>query len=156
MTDRIALSLWEPVQAHRALQTAWRHAKAMLMAGHRLVLEIKPETRSEAQNRVLHSRIGDIAKQIEWCGTRRDADTWKRLLTAAWLRARGESVEILPALDGHGVDVVFRHTSKLTRAECQELSEFVLAWGTERDVQWCIASLCGEVDAETGEIRVAA
>jgi hypothetical protein len=63
---------------------------------------------------------------------------------AAWLRARGEHVEILPALDGHGVDVVFRPTSKLSRAECAELSEFIMAWGTERDVPWCAASLAGE------------
>ena len=60
---------------------------------------------------------------------------------AAWLRARGESVEILPALDGHGVDVVFRHTSELTVAECVELSDFILAWGDEHGVQWCRASL---------------
>lgn len=154
--DRINVALFNVQQGYQQLLHAWQWAKAMLAAGHRLVLEIRPEKRSDAQNRVLHSRFGDIAKQLEWFGRKRDTDTWKRLLTAAWLRARGESVEVLPALDGHGVDVVFRQTSKLTRAECQELSEFVLAWGTERGVQWCIASLCGEVDPETGEIREAA
>lgn len=152
MSDRVTLTLWNPQQGYQALLDVWKQAKALLMAGHRLVLELRPEKRSDAQNRVLHSRIGDIAKQIEWCGCKRDTEVWKRLLMAAWLRARGESVEILPALDGHGVDVVFRHTSKLSRAECQELSEFVLAWGSERGVKWCIASLCGEVDEETGEM----
>ena len=155
MTERRTFILREPVSAYQAIQQAWRWAKSMLMAGHRLVLEVREETRSDAQNRVLHSRIGDIAKQIEWCGCKRDTDTWKRLLTAAWLRARGEHVEILPALDGHGVDVVFRKTSKLSRKECAELSEFILAWGTERGVQWCIASLCGEVDPVTGEMEAA-
>ena len=166
MTDRLTISLREPIQAHTAVGEAWLFAKAMLIAGHRMIVEIRPDTRSDAQNRLLHSRIGDIAKQIEWCGCKRDTDTWKRLLTAAWLRARGESIEILPALDGHGVDVVFRQTSKLTRAECIELSDFVMAWGSERDIQWCAASLALEVppkpalahkekttvDMETGEI----
>ena len=166
MTDRLTISLREPVQAHTAVGEAWLFAKAMLIAGHRMIVEIRPDTRSDAQNRLLHSRIGDIAKQIEWCGCKRDTDTWKRLLTAAWLRARGESIEILPALDGHGVDVVFRQTSKLTRAECGELLEFVTAWGSERNIQWCAASLALEVppkpalahkekttiDMETGEI----
>ena len=164
MTDRLTISLREPVQAHTAVGEAWLFAKAMLIAGHRMIVEIRPETRSDAQNRLLHSRIGDIAKQIEWCGCKRDTDTWKRLLTAAWLRARGESIEILPALDGHGVDVVFRQTSKLTRAECIELSDFVMAWGSERDIQWCAASLALDIppqpqakaretiDMETGEI----
>ena len=129
----------------------WAWAKPLLMAGHRLVVEIRPETRSTAQNARLHAMLGDIARQVEWAGKKRDTDTWKRLLTAAWLRARGESVELLPAIDGHGVDVVFRRTSKLTRAECSELCEYVMAWCSEHDValrdarQW-------EINPETGEI----
>jgi hypothetical protein len=134
MTERITLQLINPVQAHQAIETAWRHAKARLMAGHRLTLEVRPEKRSDAQNRLLHACLSEISKQIEWAGAKRDVDTWKRLLTAAWLRARGESVEVLPAIDGHGIDVVFRHTSKLTKAECAELSEFVMAWAAERGI----------------------
>lgn len=134
MSERITLPLINPVQAHQAIEAAWRHAKALLMAGHRLTLEVRPEKRSDAQNRLLHACLSEISKQIEWAGAKRDVDTWKRLLTAAWLRARGESVELLPALDGHGVDVVFRHTSKLTKAECAELSEFVMAWAAERGI----------------------
>lgn len=158
--DRINVVLWNWPQGWQAFKDAAAWAKAMLAAGHRLVLELRPENRSDAQNRLLHSRINDIRKQCQWAGKPRDLDTWKRLLVAAWLRARGEHVEILPALDGHGVDVVFRHTSKLSRRECAELSEFVMAWGTEQDVQWCPASLGRDgqeppretIDAETGEI----
>ena len=134
MAERITLSLWEPVQGHKALMTAWMHAKAWLMAGHRLVLEIRPEKRSDAQNRLLHACLSEISKHVEWAGAKRDVDTWKRLLTAAWLRARGEPIEMLPAVDGHGVDIVFRRTSQLTRAECAELSEFVMAWAAEHGV----------------------
>ena len=135
MAERLTLSLWEPVQAHKAIMTAWHHAKGWLMAGDtRLTLEIRPEKRSDAQNRLLHACLSEISKQVEWAGARRDVDTWKRLLTAAWLRARGEPIEMLPAVDGHGVDIVFRRTSQLTKAECAELSEFVMAWAAERDI----------------------
>ncbi len=134
MTERITLPLINPVQGHQAIEAAWRHAKAWLMAGHRLTLEVRPEKRSDAQNRLLHACLSEISKQVEWAGAKRDVDTWKRLLTAAWLRARGEGVEVLPAIDGHGIDVVFRHTSKLTKAECAELSEFVMAWAAERGI----------------------
>ena len=135
MTDRLVLRLHNAQQAHSAIQKAWAHAKGWLLGGgQRLVLEIKPETRSDRQNRLLHAMLGDIADQVEWAGQRRDVDTWKRLLTAAWLRARGEPIEMLPALDGHGVDIVFRRTSQLTKAECAELSEFVMAWAAERDI----------------------
>lgn len=135
MADRITLSLWEPTQAHKALMHAWSHAKAWIMAGHRLTLEVRPEKRSDAQNRLLHACLSDISKQIEWAGAKRDVDTWKRLLTAAWLRARGEHVEMLPAIDGNGVDIVFRRTSQLTKAECAELSEFVMAWAVDNNVR---------------------
>ena len=135
MAERLTMSLWEPVQAHQAIQTAWHHAKGWLMAGdQRLTLEIRPEKRSDAQNRLLHACLSEISKQVEWAGAKRDVDTWKRLLTAAWLRARGEPIEMLPALDGHGVDIVFRRTSQLTKAECAELSEFVMAWAAERGI----------------------
>lgn len=158
---RIILVLWSWPQAWQAFKDVAAQAKAWILAGHRLVLELRLETRSDAANRLLHSRFNDIAKQCEWAGKKRPLETWKRLLVAAWLRARGEHVEILPALDGHGVDVVFRHTSKLTRRECSELSEFVMAWGSDQDppVRWCPASLGRDgqaVDPETGEILEAA
>lgn len=147
MSTRQTVVLSNPQQAAQVLPQVWAQCKALLVAGHRLVLEVRLETRSDAQNRLLHSRIGDIARAVEWAGAKRDTDTWKRLLVAAWLRARGEHVELLPAIDGHGVDVVFRHSSKLTRAECSELSEFIIAWGTERGVDWRPASLGAEMAA---------
>ena len=145
MSTRQTVVLSNPQQAAKALPLVWAQCKALLVAGHRLVLEVRLETRSDAQNRLLHSRIGDIARAVEWAGAKRDTETWKRLLTAAWLRARGDSVELLPALDGRGVDVVYFSTSHLTRAECSELSEFIIAWGTERGVDWRPASLGAEM-----------
>lgn len=128
MAEALKAHLINPVQARAPFENAWKTAKAALMAGHRMVLELRPETRNDEQNRLLHATLTEIAKTREWAGKKRDIEVWKRLLTAAWLRARGESVEILPALDGHGVDVVFRRTSSLTKAECAELITFIQAW----------------------------
>jgi len=151
--SRITLTLWSVLQAHQEIQRAWAWAKAMLADGRRLVLELRLETRSDAQNRLLHSRLQDVAKHCEWAGARRDVDTWRRLFTSAWLRTHGQQVELLPALDGHGVDIVYASTTKLSRAQCADLSEYVMAWGSERDVKWCLASLGRDsVDPETGEI----
>lgn len=126
--DAIKAHLINPVQARQPFENAWHQAKSALMAGHRLVLELKPEKRSDSQNKLLHALIGEIAASHEWCGKKHDTETWKRLLVAAWTRARGESVELLPALDGHGVDIVFRRTSKMTKGEVNELIEFIEAW----------------------------
>ena len=97
-------------------------------------VKVEPITRSLAQNAKLHALIADIAKNLEWAGAKRDVETWKRLLTAAWLRARGEPIEMLPALDGHGVDIVFRRTSELTVNEMIELIEYIQAWAVDKNI----------------------
>lgn len=138
------MRLYNPQQGHESLRKAWEWLKPMLMAGHRMEIECRPEKRSSAENRLLHALIGEISKQIEWAGKKQDAETWKRLLVAAWSREQGLSVEILPALDGHGVDIVPVRTSKLSRGECADLITYVQAWAASHGVR--------VVDPETGEI----
>lgn len=76
MAERITLSLYNAQQAHQAIQTAWKHAKGWLMASDtRLTLEIRPEKRSDAQNRLLHACLSEISKQVEWAGAKRDVDS---------------------------------------------------------------------------------
>jgi hypothetical protein len=125
----------------------WPMVKAHLMARRRIVVEVREETRTLAENAKLHALLARISQSVEWAGAKRDAEVWKRLMTAAWLRARGEPVEMLPALDGHGIDVVFRRTSQLTKSECAELIEFVQAWAAEHGID------TSYVDPDTGEIR---
>jgi hypothetical protein len=149
------LTLHNPQQAHQAIAAAWLHIKAHLMAGTRLVLEVRDETRRTAQNNLLHSSFSDIAKQVEWCGKRMSINVWKRLCTAAWLRELGESPEMVPALDGKGFDVIFERTSTLTVKQCASLTDWVHAFGDEHGVNWSPASLGRDwagVDMETGEI----
>ena len=38
---------------------------------------------------------------------------------------------MLPALDGHGVDIVWRKTSAMTQREVRELLSFIEAWEAE-------------------------
>ncbi len=150
------LTLVNPQQAHQAIAAAWLHIKAHLMAGTRLVLEIKDETRRTAQNNLLHSSLSDIARQVDWCGKRLSIDVWKRLCTAAWLRELGESPEMVPALDGKGFDVIFERTSQLSVKQCASLTDWVHAFGDEHGVNWSPASLGRDwagVDMETGEIN---
>jgi hypothetical protein len=96
--------------------------------------EFSPPKRSGSQNDMLHALLGEIAARQAWAGKMRSTEVWKRLTTAAWLRARGDSVEVLPALDGHGVDLVYTPTSSLSKAECAELLDFVTAWAAEAGV----------------------
>lgn len=125
--------LRDAAQAHDLIvRVVWPRIKEhFAIGGGSLDLMATPERRSSEANAKLHAELNEVAKVIPWAGRLRDIDVWKRLMTAAWLRARGENIELLPALDGHGVDVVFRRTSTLSRAETSELIEFVLAWKAE-------------------------
>lgn len=123
--------LYSPEQARAVIKTLWPEVLAHLRLGQRLEIEVREERRSEPQNDLLHPRIREIAKRTKWAGKLRDEETWKRLLVAAWCRTRGESVEILPALDGHGVDIVPARTSKLSKAQTTDLLDYVEAWAAE-------------------------
>ena len=143
----LRIRCWDPVQAKKAIdEVLWPAVKNHLMAGQRMVIECRQETRSLAENAMLHALLSEISSKVEWAGKKRDPETWKRLLTAAWCRARNEHIEMLPAIDGHGVEIVFRRTSQLTRSECAELIEYVLAWAAEHGIG------TDRVDPETGEI----
>ena len=90
--------------------------------------------RSVEKNAHLHAVLGEIAKQKQWAGQWLDATTWKRLLVAAFEREQKRSLEVYPAIDGHGVDVVYRRTSRMTQEEIRELIHFAEAWAIEQGV----------------------
>lgn len=100
---------------------------------------VKDMDRSSSQNRALHAALSDIAAQVEHGGKKWDVTIWKRLCTAAWLREEGEQALLIPAIDGHGFDVVFTRTSKLTVKQCASLLDWVMAFGSEHNVKWSTA-----------------
>ena len=85
MSERIALTLFEPVQARKAVDYLYEQAKPRLMAGHRLVATLEPETRRDNHNRHFHSLIGQIAQQMgERVPDLADAEDAKRILISAF------------------------------------------------------------------------
>jgi hypothetical protein len=92
------------------------------------VARISPPTRNLKQNALLHAELQEIARTRTWCGFELDVEDWKRLMVAAWMRAKGESPVFIPAIDGHGMDVIYKRTSKLTKEEMSDLIEYVIAW----------------------------
>ena len=90
--------------------------------------------RSVEQNDKLHALLTDIAGQKQWAGQWLDVEDWKRLMTAAWLRASGHSVRVFPSIDGQGVDMLYQKTSRLTRRDMSELLEYVTAWAIDNEI----------------------
>lgn len=130
MADRLTLSMWEPGQAKQAINAAWMHAKNLLIAGHRLVVEVRPEKRSDAQNRRLWAMLRDIATQVDWYGQKLTDEEWKDVFTASLKRTK-----VVPGLDG-GFVVCGQRTSKMTKAEMAELQELMEAFGVEKGVRF--------------------
>lgn len=91
--------LLNPQYSHAAIMDAGNGPRH-LIAGAEMEITVKRATRNTKQNALLHAMLTDIAMQHEWAGKLRDVECWKRLLTAAWLRTRGEPLEMLPAVDG--------------------------------------------------------
>ena len=146
MSERVSVRCWEPVQAHRAIQaTVWPQLKAMLMAGHRMVVEVKPETRSLEQNARLWAMLTEISQQVDWYGNRLTPEEWKDVFSAAMKRSK-----VVPGLDG-GFVVCGQSTSKMTRAEMSEMQQLMEAFGAERGVVFTERTL----DPQTGEIVMA-
>lgn len=132
MSERISVPMLEPVQAHKALtNVVWPRLKAMLVAGHRMVVEVKPETRSLEQNARLWAMLTEISEQVDWYGRRLTPEDWKHVFTASLRK-----LDVVPNLDGTGFVALGMSTSKMTRREMAELQELMEAFGAERGVRF--------------------
>lgn len=144
MTERQRFTLWEPVQAHKIITLQlWPLLKSMLMAGHRVVVEIKPETRTLAQNARLWAMLTDVSKQVNWYGRKLTPENWKDVLTAALTKQ-----DVVPGIDG-GFVALGKSTSNMTKLEMSELQDLIEAFGAQQGVRFTAPEY---VDPETGEI----
>ena len=122
-------------------QARERAVAAVREADAGMVVQIKAPGRTSAENALLHVLISDIAKQAEWAGKKRDTECWKRLLVAAWCRVKGEPLELLPSLDGHGFDILPARTSALSKRDCASLIEYIYFWGAENGIAFSEAPI---------------
>jgi hypothetical protein len=128
VAETLKAHLLNPQQARAPFENAWNMAKALLSAGHRLTLELKPEKRSDAQNRRLWAMLADISRQVDWYGQKLAPEDWKHIFSASLKKQRA-----VPGLDG-GFVVLGLSTSKMTKAEMSELQELMAAFAAERGV----------------------
>jgi len=144
MTERQRFTLWEPVQAHKVITLQlWPLLKSMLMAGQRVVVEIKPETRTLAQNARLWAMLTDVSKQVNWYGRKLSQEEWKHVFTASLSKQ-----DVVPGIDG-GFVVLGKSTSKMTKPEMSELQQLIEAFGAQHGVRFTAQEY---IDQETGEI----
>ena len=143
MAERLTIQLWQPTQAHAAIAQAWKDCiKPMLIAGHRMVLEVKPQKRSNEQNRRLWAMLTDVSQQVDWYGQTLSPEDWKHIFTASLQKTR-----LVPGIDG-GIVVLGQSTSRMTKAEMCDLQTLIEAFAAEQGInlgQW--------VDPDGGDVH---
>ena len=152
---RQATTLFNVTQGHAEMSTViWPAAKVQLQAGHNVVVEIRTETRSLAQNNLMWSVLRDLSAQVKWCGRRLTPEGWKE-----WITGHLEGQELLPNMDGTGFISITsgKSTRQMTVKEMTAVIDLAHAFGAERGVKWSRTSLGrddapGDVDPDTGEV----
>ena len=152
MTDRLTMTLYSPEQAFREFKCAWQWVKTNWREGHRMILELRMDTRTKAQNRIMWSCLGDLSRQVTWFGKQLTDDGWK-----CWITGHLNGQELHPNMDGTGFISVTRGTSTsgMTIKEMTAVIDLCHAFGAEKSVNWSKTSLGrdhGWVDPDTGEI----
>ena len=128
---KLSIECVNPVQAHTAMtKSIWPQLKNALIAGHKMVLEVKPSTRSLEQNARLWAMLTDISNQVNWYGRKLTPHDWKHVFTASLKKQ-----DVVPGLDG-GFVVLGMSTSKMTKAEMCDLQTLMEAFGAEQGVRF--------------------
>lgn len=131
--------LINPVQATQAWQALYQNeVKPLTMAGHRLRLSVKRETRSTAQNARMWAMLEDVARQVEWHGRKLSKEDWKHVFSAGLKRQ-----DAVPGIDG-GFVVLGQSTSKMTVGEMGDLMTLMEVFGAEQGVRFTAPASWGD------------
>lgn len=135
-------TLYNAQTGHAAMQALWIDAKALLMAGKRLVVEIKEPTRSSEASAKFHAMCGDFARSgIKWAGKARSLDEWKVLLISGHAVATKIGAELVPGLEGEFLNIR-ESSARMSIARMNSLIEYSYAAGTSMGVRFS----CPEVE----------
>jgi len=114
------------------------HFIANAPEGYRV--EIRPKTRTLAQNDILWSILTDISRQVDFVIngqlTKVVPEEVKDILSAAL----SNETRMATGING-GLVILGKRTSKMTVRQMTELIELAHAFGTEKGVKWSPTSL---------------
>lgn len=85
--------------------------------------------RSSASNALLHVRIREVSKQIQWYGQWLTEADWKIMFSAAM----HQESRIVPGINTSFVSLGY-HTREMTQKEINDMIEFIHAFGAERNI----------------------
>lgn len=101
-------------------------------AGWGTRLEFKATKRSLPQNDLMWSLLTDVAQQVPWHGVKLRPDDFKIL----FLDALKREPRMIPNIYGDGFCQLGRSSSDLSKEEMTDLIELIIAWGTQKGVEF--------------------
>jgi hypothetical protein len=96
-----------------------------------------PTLRTDQQNKLMHSIIGQIAKQAMLHGSRWNAESFKRFLIDQWAHENGEMSsisKIMPSIDGERVVQLGHQSRRFTKEQAISFTEWLLYWANTNGV----------------------
>lgn len=116
------------------LITAFRYAEQF---GYEkaYAVEVRPLTRTDPQNKLLHALFGDLAHQAKWQNEKLTAEQWKMLMISAHTIATKEPNKMVIGLEGEVVNLR-ESSAKMSVARLNSLIEYVIAWGASQGVKF--------------------
>lgn len=96
-----------------------------------------PSLRSDQQNKLMHSIIGQISKQSQLHGSRWNQESWKRFLIDQWAHESGEMSsisKIMPSIDGERVVQLGHQSRRFTKEQAVSFTEWLLYWANTNGV----------------------
>lgn len=99
------------------------------------LVDIHPDNRTLAQNRLLWAMLNDLSKQVPWMVngqlTTLSPEEWKDVATAS----AHQEARITQGFKG-GMVILGRSTSRMNKAQFADLINTILEFGIDADVRW--------------------
>lgn len=100
-----------------------------------VTIRITEYKRNLDQNARFHAMLGDIARQVQWCGKWLKPEQWKVLLISGHAVATRQQAEIVPGLEGESVNIR-ESSAQMSVGRMASLIDYVHAWAAGYDVKF--------------------
>ena len=100
-----------------------------------VTIRISDYKRNIDQNAKFHALLGDIARQVTWCGKQLKPEQWKVLLISGHAVATKQEAEVVPGLEGEYVNIR-ESSAEMSVGRMASLIEYTTAWATGQGVRF--------------------
>ena len=100
-----------------------------------VTIRITDYKRNLDQNARFHAMLGDIARQVKWCGKTLKPEQWKVLLISGHAVATKQPADIVPGIEGEFGNIR-ESSAEMSVSRMASLIEYVMAWAIGQGVRF--------------------